>query len=182
MDPSSERGSADRAKPRGYEHAEATPHNWSAGLDRGAGRPKLGRAGSAGGPGMPEAEIDAGGRGIRRDGLGHACFYLHFAVMIFIVLAWAIPSRGMLLFYLVFLPAVALQWRFNRNTCVLNNIESLIRTGRWRNASNPEEGAWFLTLARHALGVQLRSAHMDAFLYAALLVLWGLALGHLLRF
>lgn len=130
---------------------------------------------------MPDAGMDAVARRARRDGLGHTCFYLHFAIMIFIVSAWAIPSRGLLLFYLVFLPAVALQWRCNRNTCVLNNIESLLRTQRWRNSANPEEGAWFLNLARHTLGVQFRPAHMDAFLHLALTALWMLALGHLLR-
>jgi hypothetical protein len=130
---------------------------------------------------MPEAGMDAAARPTRRDGLGHTCFFLHIAVMIFIVSAWAIPSAGVLLFYLVFLPAVALQWLCNGNTCVLNNVESLLRTGRWRNAANPEEGAWFLSLARQTLGLQFRPAHMDTFLYVALMVLWGLALGHLLR-
>ena len=68
----------------------------------------------------------------RRDALGQTCFALHFAVMLFIVFGWALPQAGALVFYLVFLPAVVVQWQFNKNSCVLNNGESLLRTGRWR--------------------------------------------------
>ena len=53
----------------------------------------------------------------KRDALGNLCFYLHFAVMIYIVAGWLVPFRGALIFYLCFLPAVAVQWQFNRNSC-----------------------------------------------------------------
>ena len=65
----------------------------------------------------------------KRDALGHLCFYLHFAVMIYIVTGWLVPLDAALIFYLCFLPAVAVQWQFNKNSCVLNNIESLMRSG-----------------------------------------------------
>ena len=91
----------------------------------------------------------------KRDALGNLCFYLHFAVMIYIVTGWLVPFRGALIVYLCFLPAVAVQWQFNKNSCVLNNVESLIRSGRWRDPNNKEEGAWLQTLAlkrhRHPL-------------------------------
>jgi hypothetical protein len=101
--------------------------------------------------------------------------------MIFIVGGWAMWWPHALLFYLAFVPVVALQWQFNRNSCVLNNLESLIRTGAWRDASNEEEGAWLLTLARDVVGLRVRPAQMEAFIYVVLLVLWGLGLAHLLR-
>ena len=43
-----------------------------------------------------------------RDLLGNFCFYLHFAVMIYIVIGWAVPLGAALIFYLGFLPAVAI--------------------------------------------------------------------------
>jgi hypothetical protein len=128
---------------------------------------------------MSEARIDAG-RG-KRDAFGWACFILHFAVMIFVVVGWSLPFRAVLVFYLFFVPAVTLQWQFNRNSCVLNNLESLMRTGRWRDPGNPEEGAWLLTLARSVLGWNIRPAHMDVFLYLVMTLLWGLGLVHFLR-
>ena len=115
-----------------------------------------------------------------RDGLGNFCFYLHFAVMIYIVLGWAVPLRAALVFYEFFLPAVAVQWQFNKNSCVLNNIESLIRSGQWRDPHNKEEGAWLLTLATNLLGYPFKAWHIDVFTYFVLVVLWSAGISHLL--
>jgi hypothetical protein len=117
----------------------------------------------------------------KRDALAQACFALHFAIMVFIVFGWAIPQSGVLVFYLALLPAVVLQWQFNKSTCVLNNFESWLRTGRWRDEGNPEEGAWLLTLVRNALGLELHPAHLDIFIHTVMVIFWGLGLAHLLR-
>src|SRR5262249_10267709 len=75
----------------------------------------------------------------RRDLRGHVCFVVHFAVLIFIVAGWAVPFAPALWLYLAFIPAVAIQWQFNRNSCVLNNAESWLRYGTWRSERNAEE-------------------------------------------
>src|SRR4029077_7262895 len=116
----------------------------------------------------------------KRDALGHLCFYLHFAVMIYIVTGWLVPVSAALIVYLCFLPAVAIQWQFNKNSCVLNNIESLIRSGHWRDPHNKEEGAWLLTLATNVFGYPFKAWHIDVFTYALLVVLWSAGLSHLL--
>jgi hypothetical protein len=121
---------------------------------------------------------EAGAAG--RDLLGNVCFYFHFAVMLYIVLGWLAPLRGALVFYLVFVPGVALQWQFNKNACVLNNLESWLRTGSWRDPNNREEGQWLLTLVRDVTGLRFTPAQMDAFTYGVLAMLWGLGLWHLL--
>ncbi len=123
---------------------------------------------------------DAGAEAIvvRRDPLGQLCNFLHLALMVYIVLGWLVPVSAALVFYLAFLPAVIVQWWFNRNACVLNNLEALIRTGRWRDPTNREEGAWLLTLARNTLGIPVTAAQVDAFTYAVLVLLWVLALLH----
>jgi hypothetical protein len=111
-----------------------------------------------------------------RDALGWTCFVLHFAILLYIVFGWLAPWHGVLVFYVVFLPAVAVQWLFNKNSCVLNNLESLIRAGRWRDPENAEEGAWLLTLARNTLNIKATPAQMDAFIYVVLALLWALGL------
>ncbi|MEI9996858.1 MAG: hypothetical protein WDM91_19850 [Rhizomicrobium sp.] len=116
----------------------------------------------------------------KRDALGNFCFYFHFAVMLYIVIGWVVPWHAALIFYLGFLPAVALQWQFNKNSCVLNNFESLIRSGQWRDPHNKEEGAWLLTLATGLFGYPFRPWQIDLFTYFVLLVLWSAGLGHLL--
>ncbi len=116
----------------------------------------------------------------KRDVLGNLCFYFHFVVMIFIVTGWLMPWRGGLLFYLAFLPAVAVQWQFNKNSCVLNNIESFIRTGGWRDPNNVEEGAWLQTLCHRVTGILFKPWQMNLLTYSVLVLLWCLGLGHLL--
>ncbi|MDE2499780.1 MAG: hypothetical protein KGL56_06265 [Alphaproteobacteria bacterium] len=127
----------------------------------------------------PDDDADQAGA-IRRDLLGNVCFYFHFAVMLYIVLGWLVPLRGALVFYLVFVPGVALQWQFNKNACVLNNLESWLRTGSWRDPGNREEGQWLLTLVKDVTGLRFTPAQMDAFTYTVLALLWGLGLWHLL--
>jgi hypothetical protein len=115
----------------------------------------------------------------KRDLLGNFCFYLHFAIMIFIVAGWAIPWAPVLWFYLAFLPLVAAHWQINKNSCVLNNIESKLRYGTWRSAQNAEEGAWLLTLVKNVTGIVLKPWQMDLVTYAVMAFLWFLGFGHL---
>jgi len=115
----------------------------------------------------------------KRDALGQLCFVLHFLPLIYVVTGWLAPWRGALIFYLIFLPAMFLQWKLNKSSCVLNNIESLIRTGRWRNPSNREEGAWLRTLVNDRTGWNLSRATMDAFINTVLALFWLLGLARL---
>lgn len=115
----------------------------------------------------------------KRDALGRFCFLVHFLPLIFVVTGWPAPWRGLLMFYLVFLPGMFLQWRLNSDSCILNNIESLIRTGRWRNPSNREEGAWLRTLVNHKTGWELSRRQMDSFINTVLVVFWSLGCGRL---
>jgi hypothetical protein len=119
----------------------------------------------------------------RRDALGHFCFFLHLAILAFIMLGWLIPSRGVLIFYLFFLPGVILHWKLNDNACALNNLESWLRYRRWRAPErNPEEGAWLRTLIRSLTGIVLTRARMDVIIYAVMGLCWALAWRHLLQF
>ncbi len=118
----------------------------------------------------------------RRDPLGLSCHILHLAIMVYFVTGWAAPWSAALGFYLVFVPAVAIQWQFNANACVLNNLESWLRSGRWRDPGNREEGAWLASLAEDYLGFRPGPLAVDLFTYAVLLVLWSMALIHLIYF
>jgi hypothetical protein len=115
----------------------------------------------------------------KRDLLGNFCFYLHFVVLVFIVGGWAVPYAPALWLYLVFIPAVAVQWQFNRNSCVLNNAESWLRYGTWRSEQNAEEGAWLMTLIRNVTGIALTYRQVDLLTYGVMAALWLAGLSHL---
>jgi hypothetical protein len=120
---------------------------------------------------------------VRRDALGKFCFYLHLIILGFITLGWTVPSRGALIFYLIFLPATVLHWRLNGGNCVLNNLENWLRCRRWRvGAANPEEGAWLRTLIGSVTGIALSRLQMDLIIYFAMALFWALGWRHLLQF
>lgn len=130
---------------------------------------------------MSETSAGVAAQKRKRDALGQFCFALHFAIMIFIAVGWAIPQSAVLVLYLVFLPVVVVQWQFNKNSCVLNNMESLLRTGRWRDPGNAEEGAWLAGVVRSVLRLDIKAVQLDAFVYVVLVLFWGLGLVHLIR-
>jgi hypothetical protein len=77
--------------------------------------------------------------------------------------------------YLVLLPAMATQWYVNRGCCVMNNIESWLRSGRWRDPNNPEEAGFLLMLCQWLFRARPHPVVLDRFSYATVLVLWLLA-------
>ena len=78
--------------------------------------------------------------GQRRDSLGLSCLAIHLGVGGFVLIGWVLSSLDLLIFYILLLPAMAGQWAFNRRSCLINNLESWLRTGRWRDPENCEEG------------------------------------------
>ena len=116
-----------------------------------------------------------------RDALGRACFIVHFVPLLYALTGWLARDRTWLIVYLIFIPAMFLQWKLNRGACVLNNIESLIRNGRWRNPANREAGAWLRTLVNERTGWNLSRAQMDMVINGVMLALWLLAFARLMR-
>ncbi len=126
------------------------------------------------------ADIDRETLAQKRDLLGHFCFTFHFVVMIYIVAGWLVPWRPALAFYALFIPAIYVQWLVNKDTCILNNVEGFLRTGRWRNQEiNPEEGAWLLTLATNVTGLRISAFQINVLTYSVLVLVWLLALARL---
>ena len=77
--------------------------------------------------------------GPRSDRLGLSLFLAHLLISAYVLLGWSIPSPAALLFYLLLLPAIAAQWHINRGCCVINNLESWLRSGRGRDPGNGRE-------------------------------------------
>lgn len=117
--------------------------------------------------------------GPRRDRLGLSCFLFHLVVGAFVLAGWLISSYEALMFYLVLLPAMATQWAINRGSCIINNLENWLRTGRWHDPRNPEEGGFLLMLCDWMFAMRPSSLATDRFSYAVVLFLWLLGLGHI---
>ncbi|MGK7872325.1 MAG: DUF2784 family protein [Xenococcaceae cyanobacterium] len=53
---------------------------------------------------------------------------VHMAILLFVVFGWIFP-RVLLPIHLVFIPLMIVQWQFNQGTCILTNIENILRGG-----------------------------------------------------
>lgn len=111
-----------------------------------------------------------------RDRLSRLCFWVHVGVVAYVLTGWTVAPG--LVVYLVFVPLMALHWQFNRGSCLLNNCESLIRSGRWRDPANREEGAWLHCVASDLTGIALSRLQVDAISYLLLALVWGLGWWH----
>ena len=90
-----------------------------------------------------------------------------------------IPSTSALIFYLVFLPLVAMQWLVNRGSCVISNIETLLRARQWRDPAVEREGRFISTILLFVFGVKASASTVDTLSFGAILVLWFLGFAHL---
>ena len=117
--------------------------------------------------------------GPRKDRLGLFCFILHLAFGGFVLAGWLISSYEALMAYLVLLPAMAIQWAVNRRSCLINNLESWIRTGYWHDPQNCEEGGFLLMISDWLFAIRPNPAAIDRFSYGVVFFLCLLALGHI---
>lgn len=104
---------------------------------------------------------------------------LHYAILAWGIVGWTFPHQGWLIAYLVAMPAIALQWLLNRNTCVLNNVESWIATGRWRDPQDAEQGGFIAGIVARATGWRPSAQQADMISYGLLFVFWCLGAAHL---
>ena len=111
------------------------------------------------------------GGGLAIDGVRALLFAAHMGVIVYVCLGWMIPSRGALFFYALLLPAMALQWLLNGGASIVNNLENLIRFGRWSDTRNSLEGTFFKTLL-HAAGVHASQAQITTALCFIMLIFW----------
>ncbi len=77
------------------------------------------------------------------DSLRVAPFIVHCLIVTYGAIGWLSPTRITLLLYLLVLPMFVMQWLLNAGSSILDNAETLIRTGRWHDARNRFEGHFF---------------------------------------
>lgn len=100
---------------------------------------------------------------------------VHWVVVVYNLTGWLAASQAWLMAYLVFVPIMVIHWRLNNNTCILNNVETWIESGKWRNEGNPEEGAFVHTALQRALGWAPPKKLFDQLIYVVMLILWTVA-------
>ena len=126
---------------------------------------------------LSERQVSSGV--IKFDSLRVALFIFHLAIMGYVTLGWLIPSRVALYTYTLLLPLIAMQWLLNGGASIVNNIENLLRVGRWNDVDNRFEGAFFKTLLQ-AIGVPASQAQITTLLCFLMLIFWVSATCHMM--
>lgn len=111
--------------------------------------------------------------------LSVSCHYLHIGIMLFILLGWVVPVDGALMAHLALVPSLLLIWYFNGCSCPLNNVESYLLKGVWRDPDNREEGSFLVVLVEQYLGMQPSQRQMDMITYLIMAMAWLLSALHL---
>jgi hypothetical protein len=62
-----------------------------------------------------------------RSALIKALRFTHLLVLVFMLTGWLLPWKSAWFAHVATIPAMMLQWRFNRGTCLLTNLENFIR-------------------------------------------------------
>src|SRR5687768_5089024 len=115
---------------------------------------------------LPSAAQDP----FRWDALRVATFTAPLLIMAYVGIGWMAATRTGLLFYLLLLPLIVTQWLFNAGASIVNNVETLIRTGRWHDARNTFEGHFLQNMLR-AVGIKAGTAHINVVVCATMLIL-----------
>ena len=107
------------------------------------------------------------------------CHALHMALVIFVLVGWLIPVTTLLQLHIAFVPLLVVTWALNGNSCPLNNMETLLTKGVWRDDTNREEGSFLVVVVEKYLGLHPTQRQMDLVTYALMAVAWALSLAHL---
>jgi hypothetical protein len=107
------------------------------------------------------------------------CHGLHMVLVFYALLGWLVPIKPWLFAHIVFIPALVVVWLLNKGVCPLNNIESRLTTGRWRNPDNAEEGSFIRMIVERYLKLNPTQALMDIVTYTLMAFVWILSWLHL---
>lgn len=104
---------------------------------------------------------------------------LHMALVFFGLLGWIVPQNDWLIAHLIFIPGLLVVWRLNENTCPINNLETWLTTGRWRNPANVEEGGFVRAAVARYMGIELSETVMNNVIYGLMGLTWLFSWLHL---
>lgn len=104
---------------------------------------------------------------------------LHMALVFFGLLGWVIPQDDWLIAHLIFIPGLLLVWRLNENSCPINNLETWLTTGRWRDPTNVEEGGFVRAAVARYAGLELSEPMMNSIIYGLMGLTWVFSWLHL---
>ena len=104
--------------------------------------------------------------------------YLHWALLLFILTAWAAPWRDLLLFHWLFVTGVIFHWKTNNDRCFLTELEQKFKKQEdpFANAETPvAEGQFVRQVWSLFFGRELSESRLRATIYMIMALVWCLS-------
>jgi hypothetical protein len=111
---------------------------------------------------------------VRADWLSVAMFLVHAGIVGYVVSGWTAQTREGLLLYVVLLPMIVMQWLLNGGSSIVSNIESLKRSGHWRDERDGLEGAFFQSVLK-SVGIDASKAQINTVVIVTMFLFWVVA-------
>ena len=124
--------------------------------------------------GVSKAIAKPSGASVRVDWLSVAMFLVHAGIVGYVVSGWTAQTREGLLLYVVLLPMIVLQWLLNGGSSIVSNIESLKRSGRWRDNRDGLEGVFFQSVLK-SIGIDASKAQINTVVVVTMFLFWIVA-------
>lgn len=103
---------------------------------------------------------------------------VHYFFMLFTIFGWIIPKTQALIFYLIWIPSIILQWKANDDTCILTNLENYFRNGQWKADPSEEEGGFVNSVFQNVFGITLTDRVLAYIIYGVMGLGWVLGVIH----
>lgn len=105
---------------------------------------------------------------------------LHYLILGFVLIGWALPTRMLLLLHSALIPALFLHWWTNNNECMLTNVENALLRQNGVPAKDAGQGFIQRLLVR-TFGKSPQPNTLNRILYLGMTFLWALGLYRLSR-
>lgn len=111
---------------------------------------------------------------------------VHISILIFVLTAWALPWRSVLLVHSFFVPIMILHWWTNDNRCFLTQLEARLRgsSPTTKCVSAPhrtEEGQFLKGLMKRVFGHVPSDRTMKIAVYGILVAVWTAGLTRFIK-
>ncbi len=106
---------------------------------------------------------------------------VHSACIPYCLLGWIVPYPLWLKVHAAFVPTMVVHWWFNRNVCILSNVESYLRHGQWWRRDDADQGAWVENKIRALTGWTPPAGFSTLATYVALAASTAASIIHLRR-
>jgi hypothetical protein len=87
--------------------------------------------------------------------MANIIYYIHFSLVIFVLIGFAILPAKWLVYYIILGLIIMLDWNDFDGMCILTKVEHYFRTGEWVLNPEDERPEFFRPILRKIIGIDI---------------------------